>query len=236
MKKNRAAKFIINAVFLLLAVAYIAKFAGPNLLKLYVKTGVGSCRDLPLLCLVPDQEIINPKLNKDYTAELLPYKFADMKIYLPKGFTVVKETVKKVYYKKHKRLDKGSVVYLLYEQPTFFIDLFPQIKKSGIDNNYKFLDRMMRIRPDDIKGLSDTFFVVMKSIFIPDLGGQGSVRMAGFRLDGKSGFISYSLGNTENYFNCDITGTSGIFFKVYIKDKEAALDLEKVLAVISTIK
>lgn len=236
MKKNRRSKFILNAIFLILAIAYIAKFAGPNLLRLYVESGIGNCRNLPLLCLVPEQKIINPEIKQNYIAELIPYKFQDMQLLLPKGFTVVKETIKKVYYKKHKRLDKGAVVYLLYEKPGFFVDLFPQIKKQGIDGNYKFLGAMMNMRPRDIQNLAGTFFMVMKSIFIPDLGRQDNIKMAQFALKDKKGFISYSIGDKENYFNCDITDNKDNFFKLYIKDKAGALNLDKVLAVISTIK
>lgn len=86
--------------------------------------------------------------------------------------------------------------------------------------------------------------------------------MTQFRLNGKRGFINYNLGDQSgiasspqpaasvakqsprndgqglyapvNYFDCNIIDDQGGFFKIYIKDDGARLDLNRVLAIIST--
>jgi len=89
---------------------------------------------------------------------------------------------------------------------------------------------------NDIKTLTDAFFVIMKGIFIPNLGNQNNVKMIQLSIGDKRGFINYNLAKPENYFDCDIFNKNGDFFKVYIKDKGARLDLETVFAIISTLK
>jgi len=42
------------------------------------------------------------------------------------------------------------------------------------------------------------------------------------------------LAKADNYFDCNIINNAGDFFKIYIKDKGASLDLDKVVAIIST--
>ncbi len=102
-KKDTFARYITITVVLLLSILYVVKFGGPSILRLYVETGIGTCEKIPVLCMAPGQEIIRPEINKGYIAELLPYEFPKMSIYIPKGFSVVKESINKVYYKKHKR-------------------------------------------------------------------------------------------------------------------------------------
>jgi hypothetical protein len=89
---------------------------------------------------------------------------------------------------------------------------------------------------DNLKNVTDAFFVIMKSIFIPDLGNQDSARMAEFKNANLKGFINYNLTKEGNYFDCNITDEKDVFFKIYIKDKTRQLDLEKVKLVTSTVK
>ena len=87
----------------------------------------------------------------------------------------------------------------------------------------------------NVNNLTDTFFVIMKSVFIPDLGKQKDVRMLRFAMNDRRGFIGYNLGESENYFNCDIINQDDAFFKIYIKDRYKKLDLNNVLAIVSTL-
>jgi hypothetical protein len=87
-----------------------------------------------------------------------------------------------------------------------------------------------------VKNITDAFFVIMKSIFIPDIGSPGSAKMIKFQTGKFSGFINYSITNKNNYFDCNVLDNDDNFFKVYIKDEAAQLDLNKVFAIISTLK
>lgn len=228
---------IILIIFILIAcIAFVVKFAGPMLLRTYVAAGMGGCQNQPIFCISPGQEIISEHIDKDYLAGLERYKFPKMEIYAPKEFMVIKEQISKIYYKKSRREEKGSVIYLLYEKPNFFVDLFPQLYKQGIKNDYEFIEHTMYAKVSDIKNLTDAFFVIMKSVFTPDLGDQSNLKMIQFKIADKRGFISYNLAKSGNYFDCNITDRLGDFFKVYIKDKDASLGLDKALAIISTIK
>jgi hypothetical protein len=131
------------------------------------------------------------------------------------------------------RQHNTPTIYVLYEPPDFFIDLFPQLKKQGISDNYGFIKRIMFAKSKEVKNLTDTFFMIMKGIFTPDLGDQKNVRMVEFKLADKKGFINYNLGKPDNYFDCNVISNAGDFFKIYIKDKGATLDLNQVLAIIS---
>ncbi|MCX5701556.1 MAG: hypothetical protein NTW64_01040 [Candidatus Omnitrophica bacterium] len=233
--KQKGIKYISIAVTLFLAVLFVAKFGGPSLLRFYVETGIGTCEKIPILCMAPKEEVIAPEINKEYVSELLPQDFTGMHLHVPRGFSLIKEAVKKIYYKKNKRLDKGAVMYLLFEEPNFFTTLFPQANKQGINDDYEFMRRTMYAKLKDIKNLADVFFVVMKCIFTPDLGDQKNVRMLHLQMPDRKGFINYNLAKTGNYFDCNIVNSNGNFFKVYIKDKGATLDLNKVFAIISTV-
>lgn len=228
-------KYLYIAVVLFFSLLFVAKFGGPAILKAYVETGIGNCRTLPLLCFVPEKEIINPEIDKTYLSELLPYTFPGIEISIPKGFTVIKGKVTKVYYKRRKYDAKSPVIYLLYQKPNFFINLFPQVKKQGMENNYDFVTRTMNAKVKDIDNLTDVFFVIMKTIFTPNIGDQANIKMVKFKVLDKKGFITYNLNPLENYFDCDVISSDDTFFKIYIKDKGARLDLDKVLAIISTL-
>jgi hypothetical protein len=60
--------------------------------------------------------------------------------------------------------------------------------------------------------------------------------MIKFISNDKKGFLNYSIGETGNYFDCNLFNEAGDFFKVYIIDKSTTLDLDKVFAIISTVK
>lgn len=229
-------KYIYITLALLSALLFVAIFGGPILLKAYVQTGIGNCRTMPLLCILPEREIANPEIDKTFLQGLLPYTLPGMRISIPKGFIVIKGQVTKVYYKKKKYTAESPVIYLLYQKPNFFVSLFPQLKKQGIKNNYEFVTRTMRADVENINNLTDAFFVIMKSVFTPNLGEEENIKMVKFTRPDKRGFITYNLTPSENYFDCDVISGDDAFFKVYIKDKGAALDLDKLLAIISTLK
>lgn len=233
--KQKGIKYISIAVALLAALFFVAKFGGPSILRLYVETGFGTCEKIPILCMAPTEQVINPEINTEYVRQLLPQDFPRMHLHIPRGFTLIKEGVKKIYYKKNKRPDKGAVIYLLYEEPNFFTKLFPQTLKQGIKDDYEFIRRTMYAKTEDIKNLNDVFFVVMKGIFTPDLGDQKNAKMLQLQMSDRKGFINYSLAKKDNYFDCNIITSDGSFFKIYIKDKGATLDLNKVFAIISTV-
>ena len=159
-----------------------------------------------------------------------------MLVFLPKEFTVVKEKITKVYYKRKKRTSSDAIFYLLYEPPDFFINLFPELKNRGIDDDYGIIYRTMNARLSEVKTLNDAFFLIMKGLFIPDLGDQKKVKMTTFVMRDKKGFISYNLNQKGNLFDCNIFDKEKNLFKIYIKDKRAALSLEKVFTIISTVK
>jgi hypothetical protein len=79
------------------------------------------------------------------------------------------------------------------------------------------------------------FFVIMKSIFIPDLGDQTKVVMSEFTLNGLKGFLSYSLSEKNNYFDFNIIDRAGGFYKVYIRDKGMGITLSEAFTIISTV-
>lgn len=234
-KRKRWEKNIFWTLILLFAIAFVAKFASPRILRLYIEAGIGNCQKIPVLCITPGKEIVISEVNKEYIRELIPYSFPEIGISLPAGFTGIKERITKVYYKKGNRKHTGSVIYLLYKKPNFFVDLFPQLKKQGITNDYEFIKYMMYAAPNNIHNLRDAFFVIIKSIFTPDLGEQKNVQMVEFSGADKKGFIAYNFSHPENYFDCNVFNRAGDFFKLYIKDKEESLDLDKVMAIISTV-
>lgn len=233
---KKFSKYLSLAIFLLCAVAFVAKFATPALLRAYIVTGVGDCQKTPLFCKAPVEQIKDPVIDKEYVKGLALYEFPKLTVFAPKNFTAVQERITKVYYKKVKRPQKGPVIYFLYRKPDFFMELFPQLKRQGINNDYEFIRRTMYARLDNMKNLTDAFFVIMKGVFIPDLGSENNIAMAEFTLGRKKGFINYGLGPKENYFDCNVIDSQAGFFKVYVKDRGAQLDINKVLAIISTIE
>ncbi|MDD5669777.1 MAG: hypothetical protein PHE58_07115, partial [Candidatus Omnitrophica bacterium] len=128
-----AGRFFAVVIFLALAVLFAIKFGGPVFLQLYVKSGVGDCKKIPILCYVPDvKEIVNPPVDKEYLSKSVVFKLPGVEITLPKEFMVVKEKVNKVYYKKMKHKCSGAIAYILYERPGFFVNLFPQARDQGV--------------------------------------------------------------------------------------------------------
>jgi len=233
--KKKIRRIILIFIFVVAGLLFVAKFGGPRILRLYIETGVGNCQKIPVFCITPQKEIVNPKTDEEYLAKLLPYSFPEIQIRLPKGFKVIKERITKVYYKKWRHRAKDATIYLLYEPEDFFVRLFPQLKKYSINNDYDFISRVMYARVNEINDLVDAFFVVMKGIFIPDLSDQRNVEIVKFSSPTQRGFIGHNIGLKENYFDCNIIGQGG-FFKVYIKDKAKVLDLTKVISILSTIK
>lgn len=234
--KQKTLKRISGTVAFLAALAFIVKFAGPSILKLYIEFGVGNCRTIPILCMLPEDKILaSGQISRGYIERMDAYHFPKMSLYAPKGFSVTQETIKKDYYKRRKQPYRDAAVYVLYEERGFFIDLFPQLKKKGINDNYEFIKRVMYARISDISGVADMFFIIMKGIFTPDLGDQKNVKMIQFGMEDRKGFINYNLADKENYFDCNVISDKGGFFKIYIKDEGARLDLNWVLAIISTL-
>lgn len=233
--KNRLIKWLLFlAVFSALA-AFLVKFGLPQIMRAYISIGIGDCSAIPVLCLEPQDTQINFAPDKDYIQGLIPLKFPKTEIRVPPGFKVVQELVSKPFYKKKKLRGEEPVIYLLHQPPGFFIKLFPQVKKFGINSNYEFMRSLMHAREPAIQGLEDAFFVILKSIFTPDLGDQKTVKMIQFKKGERDYFINYNLTGGVNFFDCTILSGEGDFFKVYIKDSEKALDLDKAFSIISTI-
>lgn len=234
--KNNLIKVLSVIIFLCLSALFIIKVALPNILKSYIDIGLGDCQKESILCLIPDQEITDPVIDRDYIAQLVPHKFSDMELCVPKGFTIVKEKITRVYYKKRKYLDKGATIYLLYEEPGFFPNLYPQLSKLGIKTNYDLIARAMHMTTAGIKDINDVFFAVMKTLFTANLGEENNIKISRLSVTGLKGFISYGLSAKCNFYDCNITDAQDHYFKVYIKDMGRSLDLDKVMAIISTVR
>jgi hypothetical protein len=233
--KHKKANLIFTIIILILALAFVIIFEGPDILKTYIRTGIGSCNKIPMLCKTPTQEIINPAIDKDYLSTLIPHKFSKLSLSAPKGFAVIQELEKQLYYKKRLNRSKESVIFTFRQDPGYFMKLFPQVKKLGISNNYDFIKRLAFAQIDGIKNIDDAFFVILKSIFTPDLGDQNKVISASFTMPDRKGFINYNLFDKMYYFECNVISKDGDFFKVYIKDNGATLDLKEIFAIISTL-
>ncbi len=233
---KKVTQYITYGIAFILALAFVIKFGGPGLLRSYVEMGLGGSHKLPVFYTAPDQEVNNFSVDEAYIAGLAKYEIGGMAISIPKEFTLINEHIQKVYFKKKYAPFKGPVVYLLYEKPGFFTSLFPDIKKQGITDDYAFISRMMSAKVTDIKNITSAFFVVIKSLFTPDLGDQANLKIIKFATADRKGFIAYNLSSRANYFNCDVFDNQNNYFKVYIKDKNANLDLDKVLMITSTVK
>ncbi|MFA4854203.1 MAG: hypothetical protein WC616_02500 [Candidatus Omnitrophota bacterium] len=237
MRPKSIVNFLTLGIMLILGLWFVIKFAGPNLLKQYISYGIGDCKDIPILCMEPEEKIIRlQESQEDYILTLVPQEFTRMAVACPKGFTIVQELIKKPFYKKNKWLDKGAAIYLLHQEPGAFLRLYPDVRKQGINDNYEFLRRLNFANLNKVKNLTDAFFLIMKSVFTPDIGNQPSAKMIRFQMRGKKGFINYNLLLPDNYFDCNIIDSRDNFYKVYIKDRGARLDLNKVFAILSTIK
>lgn len=240
LRKSRKLKIIIKylelGIVLALALAFVVKFAGPRILRQYIAYGIGDCRSIPILCMEPEEKLTPAEEDPLYLQQLVPQEFSRMSLSCPKGFTLIQELTRRPYYKKNKHLDKGGTIYLLYQEPGAFLKLYPDVKKRGVTDNYLFIERLMRAKMDKIGNITDAFFVIMKSIFTPDIGNQSTARMVKFRLKNMRGFINYNLAHPNNYFDCSVIDDRDNFFKVYIKDKGARLDLNKVITIITTAR
>jgi len=200
---------------------------------MYITYGIGDCAAIPILCLQPESTILTPEINS--TLELIPQKFPKMSVSVPKGFALVQELIKRTYYKRKNPNDR-AVIYLLAQTPEAFIKLYPDVKKQGITDNREFIRRLMYANLNKIDSLTDAFFIVMKSIFIPDIGNQETAKMIRFKIDDKDGYINYTTSNVDNYYDCNVLDNKGNYFKVYIKDIRGRLDLNDVFSIISTLK
>jgi hypothetical protein len=235
MAAKRFKKVISYIVLAILALAFIIKFGGPNILRQYVGYGIGTCKNTPILCMQPQDNLFTPPIDADYRETLIPHAFPKMSIAVPKGFSLVQELIKQQYYKK-RYTHKKAVIYLLIQEPGAFIKLYPDVAKQGIKDNAEFIRRLMYARLDQVNNITDAFFLIMKSIFIPNIGSQSTAQMIKFKLNNYQGFINYSMTTTDNYFDCNVLDSDGNFFKVYIKDIGAQLDLNNVFTIISTLK
>lgn len=239
MKKKHDLRLIFSyLLIIILALLFVIKFAGERFLKMYIEAGVGNCKNVPVLCMEPEKNTLYPSVDEDYiNTQLIAYQFPKIKIKLPNGFNVVQELKKKIYYKRHEdEMGDFPIVYLLHQDPGFFLSLYPQLKKEGINDNYDFIKKMMETRLDKMRGLTDAFFIIMKGIFTPNLGNEKNLTTISFQLKDLKGFINYNLQEEANFFDCDIINSNDDFFKVYIKDKNKVLDLDKLFSVISTVK
>jgi len=228
-------KRISIAAVALAGLAFVVKFGGPQILRQYITMGIGDCKKIPILCVIPNDEILKPEIDKAAARDYLSYKFPKMSVFAPKGFSVVQEMIKKFYYNKKTKKNADSIIYVLHEEKGYFVELFSDARKLGVKDNFEFLRRTFNARPTQINNLSDAFFVIMKSIFIPDVGNQNTAVMTQFRLGDKYGYINYNLTKDANYFSCDMTTDTDAYFKVYIKDMGAKLGFKDVFAIISTL-
>jgi len=235
MATNRFVKSLSRVIIFGLCVVFVIKFAGPNILRQYISYGIGDCKTIPILCMHPDEKVLTPEINKEYINTLVEQRFPKMSIWAPKSFTLVQELIKKRYYKK-RRIDNNAIIYLLRQEPNEFIRLYPDVQKQGIRDNYEFMRHLMYANLSKVNNFTDAFFIIMKSVFTPDIGNQSIAKMIKFELAEKRGFINYTMAKPNNYFDCNVLDPQGNFFKVYIKDVGARLDLNNVFAILSTLK
>jgi hypothetical protein len=235
MASKRFVKYLTSAIALILCLAFVVKFGGPNILRQYISFGIGSCENIPILCMQPDKKTFFPEVNNEYRDTLVPQIFPKFSISAPKGVTLIQELIKRRYYKKRNKGD-GSVIYLIYQEPQALIRLYPDVRKAGVKDNREFIRRMSYSNLSGVNTITDAFFVIMKSVFTPDVGNQGTVKMIKFELGDKTGYINYNLAKPENYFDCIVVDKQDNLFKLYIKDRGNRLDLNKLFTIISTLK
>jgi len=235
MASKRFAKYLAATIALALCVAFVVKFAGPNILRQYISYGIGSCKNIPILCMQPDEKTFLPEANKEYQETLVLQTFPKFSIWAPKGFALIQELIKRRYYKRRNK-GNSSVIYLIYQEPQALIRLYPDVRKAGVKDNREFIHRMSYANLSGINNITDAFFVIMKSVFTPDIGNQLTAKMIKFELEDKAGFINYNLAKPENYFDCIAVDKRDNLFKIYIKDHGNHLDLNKVFTIISTLK
>lgn len=234
MAKKLFSKIVLTAIILVFSAFFVIKFGGPSILKFYIETGIGDCKKIPILCLSPGEEMANASVDEEYVRHLITYKFPKMSISAPVGFTLVQERIRKVYNKKRRQEPNDSILFIDRQDKDFLINLFPQLKKEGIVDDFGLMKHVMSAKIENIKNLTDTFFVILKSIFTPNLGDNNNIQMLLVSVGDKRCFVNYSLSESDNYFDINAFDKKGNYFKVYIKDAGAKLDLNKALAIIST--
>ena len=232
--KDKLIKYALITALLVVGVIFVAKSFGPSILKTYVNYTIGDCKKNPLLCVVPSEAMDASDIASADLADFLPYRFLKVSLQVPKGFKVVNGEVAKVYYKRRFAKYTEAAVYIFCQKPGFFVNLFPQLKKGLIVSDYDFISRVMNANLNSVSSLDDVFFVITKSIFIPCMGSQENLKMASFTRKERKGFIVYSMDPGDNYFECDFIDEKLNFYKIYIRDKGARLDLKKVFAIVDS--
>jgi len=235
MPAKKFFKYLNNIIILILAVAFVIKFGGPNILRFYISYGIGDCKAIPILCMQPEEKIFTPQIDKEYLNTLVAQSFPKMSVSVPKSFNLVQELIKKPYYKK-RHPNYSAIIYLLAQEPSDFIKLYPDVRKQGIKDNHEFIRRLMYANLSKVNNITDAFFIIMKSIFTPDIGNQSIAKMIKFQIENMTGYINYGMARADNYFDCNVLDDKDNYFKVYIRDAGARLDLNNVFAIISTLK
>jgi len=240
-RKDRFIKYSL-VVFIMIGAGYLAaKVSGPVLLKVYVGFGIGDCKNVPILCVFTSENIVNPYIDEGYVRTLKRQDIGNVKVSVPSGISTKYEEIKRFNYRKGRKVNdrltiSGSSMFIFCKSKNFFTGLFPQLKEIGISSDLDFISRVMSGNFEHMNNLTDAFFVIMKGIFTPDLGDQKSAKIIRFSSLGKNGFISYNQTPQGNYYDCNVVDEQGIFFKLYMRDKRKKLDLDKVFAIMSTVK
>ncbi|MCU0665904.1 MAG: hypothetical protein MUF05_02265 [Candidatus Omnitrophica bacterium] len=229
-------KIFSTLIFIGLSGWFIAIFAGPKLLQMYVRAGLGNGKDQPVFSMSIEGKIQAPVPNQSYIDQLKQFQVENVKISVPKEFTVVKQTSTKRYYKKWHKPENKAIIYVVHQPKDFFIRLYPEVKKDAVVNDYQFIRRTMQAKISEVKNLHDAFFLIIKTIFTPDVGEQENLKIMEFASAGKKGFVTYNLSKKGGYFNFNFIGEKADYFGVYIKDIPPTLDLNKALDIISTIE
>jgi len=85
-KPKRWTVIFMRVILIIAALAFVIKFAGPNLLRLYIGFGIGDCKSSPVLCRQPEAKIFSPQVDTEYRQTLIPFVFPKVSIATPKGF------------------------------------------------------------------------------------------------------------------------------------------------------
>jgi len=235
MSKQRVVSTVLGVLVCILAFVGVIYFQGGRLIQIYISSGIGNCQKIPILCRQPSEELSLSTVALR-SGDVIPQRFDRVSLSVPKGFAVVQETVQRVYYKKQKDKARGNTIYVLRESPGYFPLLFPQLAKKQITTNYEFIRRIMYAKLTEVRDLTDAFFVIMKGIFIPDIGDQRKARMVSFTQLDKKGFLTYSQRQKQQFFDCNCVDAQDNFYKLYIKDASGRMVLDDVLAVIATLR
>lgn len=235
--KDKITRIIIITLFSSVCAAFVVKFGGPAILRGYIASTLGDCKKIPVYCMSPGDFTDPMCADTAYIRrELIQCQMFKMQLCIPRGFLVVEEKTRKIYRKRKPNPSGDSVIFLFHKPPGFFTGLFPQLKKNGILNDYDFLKTVMNTRLDKVNTINEVFFMIMKGVFICDLGPQKNAQMLSFASGPRKGFINYNLTPSGNYFDAKFVDEKEGFFSIYIKDKNKELDLKKACAIISTME